>query len=339
MPPSLSAVEQAPFGFWREPGKMFVSMEFSEMRVTNECISAVYCVCNPARIAVGDRVFIKPDSRHFKKDQEQTGMVIRVDGSSNPYIVMWSDGTESGWLEPQHLERVPEKATLNGRFEGGELFFNLSSDLHDEAKTFSGKLEKQKDSLVVNGEFGETNPLQSFRGAQASHTIRPREKICEFSSFSTVRSRASCPSGSKGYYELEIVKLCAAPQFGFASKGFRCIESSTGEGVGDDDNSWGVDGARRRQWHNGPINEYGASWKIGDVIGFACDLDQNQIHVSVNGSFEAPNGLIFQLQPSDVGDGLFAAFTGGRGSKHCQVQPRLGAVSAQAPLGRLLSLD
>ena len=163
MPPSLSAVEQAPFGFWREPGKMFVSMEFSEMWVTNECISAVYCVCNPARIAVGDRVFIKPDSRHFKKDQEQTGMVIRDDGSSNPYIVMWSDGTESGWLEPQHLERVPEKATLNGRFEGGELFFNLSSDVHDEAKTFSGKLEKQKDSLVVNGEFAAEN-LDSGKG-------------------------------------------------------------------------------------------------------------------------------------------------------------------------------
>ena len=51
-------------------------------------------------------------------------------------------------------------------------------------------------------------------------------------------------------------------------------------------------------------------WKSGDVIGLACDLDKMQMHVSLNGSFAAPNGDVFELAPDAVGDGLFAAFSG-----------------------------
>jgi hypothetical protein len=57
------------------------------------------------------------------------------------------------------------------------------------------------------------------------------------------------------------------------------------------------------------ICSYDCSWRKGDVIGLACDLENNQIHVSVNGSFNAPNGLIFELSSDDVHNGLFAAFT------------------------------
>jgi hypothetical protein len=55
---------------------------------------------------------------------------------------------------------------------------------------------------------------------------------------------------------------------------------------------------------------YNCSWKKGDVIGLACDLEKNQIYVSVNGTFDEPNGLIFELSSDDVHEGLFAAFTG-----------------------------
>jgi len=34
-----------------------------------------------------------------------------------------------------------------------------------------------------------------------------------------------------------------------------------------------------------------------------------QIHVSLNGSFAAPHGVVFVLAPDSVGDGLFAAFS------------------------------
>ncbi len=37
------------------------------------------------------------------------------------------------------------------------------------------------------------------------------------------------------------------------------------------------------------------------------------MHVSLNGSFAAPNGVVFELAPDAVGDGLFAAFSGKTG--------------------------
>jgi len=47
---------------------------------------------------------------------------------------------------------------------------------------------------------------------------------------------------------------------------------------------------------------YECKWKAGNVIGLACDLVEMQIHVSVNGDFTAPNGVIFELAPDAVGD-------------------------------------
>ena len=38
-----------------------------------------------------------------------------------------------------------------------------------------------------------------------------------------------------------------------------------------------------------------------------------QMHVSVNGSFAAPNGVVFELDPDAAGHGLFAAFSGAVG--------------------------
>ena len=47
-----------------------------------------------------------------------------------------------------------------------------------------------------------------------------------------------------------------------------------------------------------------------------------QMHVSHNGSFAAPNGVVFELAADAVGDGLFAAFSGRTG----KVRFNLGGV-------------
>ena len=73
-----------------------------------------------------------------------------------------------------------------------------------------------------------------------------------------------------------------------------------------------MDGARQLKWHNGK-ETYPCTWQAGDVIGLACDLSTMQMHVSVNGSFAAPNGAVFELDPDAVHDGLFAAFSGKSG--------------------------
>jgi len=43
--------------------------------------------------------------------------------------------------------------------------------------------------------------------------------------------------------------------------------------VGDDEKSWVVDGVTKCKWHNGKT-EYQCEWKIGDVVGLACDLEK-----------------------------------------------------------------
>ena len=53
-----------------------------------------------------------------------------------------------------------------------------------------------------------------------------------------------------------------------------------------------------------------ATWNVGDVIGLACDRNTMQMYVSVNGSFAAPNGAVFELDTDAASNGFFAAFSG-----------------------------
>ena len=48
-----------------------------------------------------------------------------------------------------------------------------------------------------------------------------------------------------------------------------------------------------------------------------------RMHVSLNGSFAAPHGIVFDLAADAVGDGLFAAFSGRTG----KVRFNLGGVT------------
>ena len=176
-------------------------------------------------------------------------------------------------------------------------------------------------------------PLSLFRGLPWAVKLGPHIGVFEFSSeqvpargsltevcsaFSTLRSTRSCPLGSKGYYEVEILGLDSEPQYGFATAGFERVRGASNDGVGDNEHSWAVDGARQLKWHNGK-ERYECTWKQGDVIGLACDLDAMRVHVSVNGSFAAPNGVVFGLAPEAVRDGLFAAITGSSGKVRCNL--------------------
>jgi len=167
-------------------------------------------------------------------------------------------------------------------------------------------------------------PLALFRGLPWAVKLGPHIGVFEFSAFSTLRSTHSCPLGSKGYYEIEILGLDSLPQYeyaqyGFATAGFERVRGASNDGVGACRRSWAVDGARQLKFHNGK-ERYECMWNQGDVIGLACDLEAMRVHVSVNGSFAAPNGVVFELAPKAVRDGLFAAITG----KTCKVRCNLG---------------
>jgi len=115
------------------------------------------------------------------------------------------------------------------------------------------------------------------------------------------------------YYELEVVSSQGIPQIGFATSSFEACDSPTGEGVGDDKCSWGFDGTRACAWNNGD-KPWGGQWAVGDVIGFAANIDAGKIAVSKNGVWtEAPQGVFFE--DDLIKSGVYACITGGHGYK------------------------
>lgn len=68
-------------------------------------------------------------------------------------------------------------------------------------------------------------------------------------------------------------------------------KESDGNTVGDEEESWAVDGDRCLKWHAGDQGAFGVKWSVGDVIGLVCNREENQILVSVDGDFSAPTTL------------------------------------------------
>ena len=148
------------------------------------------------------------------------------------------------------------------------------------------------------------SPPLLYRGHVKQATLDTTSRTISFGADCTVRSRQQCPVGSKAYYELEF-KHSLQVRFGFASAAFALQRGQT---VGDTAGSWAVDHYKAK-FNQGDREEYPCQWKKGDVIGLACDLQAMQMLVSVNGSFVAPNGHVFDLAPDVVRSGLFAAFS------------------------------
>ena len=70
-----------------------------------------------------------------------------------------------------------------------------------------------------------------------------------------------------------------------------------------------MDGTRQELFHASAGGKYRVKWQEGDLVGLACVPEKGQIRVSVNGSFEAPNGVVFQEAGGFKGE-IFAAITG-----------------------------
>ena len=177
--------------------------------------------------------------------------------------------------------------------------------------------------------------LRQFRGARGGVCVGAGGTSV-FHTFASVRGDCLCPAGAKGYYELEVLVEPSCPQWGFCSVEWErvddCIRCEVGDdkewsgeyiGVGDDKESWGVDGDRVLKWHGGEQGPFGRAWRKGDVIGLACELPpverdgRGRILVSVNGKFTPPNGAAFHLPPGLAG--LHPAFSCASGAVRCNL--------------------
>ncbi len=157
-----------------------------------------------------------------------------------------------------------------------------------------------------------------------------------------------CPWGGLGYYEVEVLHPGCATQFGFCSLDWPGEKGFSGNGVGDDGLSWGVDGDRVMKWHSESNGPFGGVWRAGDVVGLACDLlgaaggagGCGRMLVSLNGDFSPPHGAAFDLPPAGLEGGLCPALTamaglfrcnlggGGRPFRHAPPSPEYRAMAA-----------
>jgi len=130
-----------------------------------------------------------------------------------------------------------------------------------------------------------------------------------FDGFNTFVGDIQLPKGKKYYYEIEVICIQGYAQIGWMTEGFESVDDPAGIGVGDDNFSWGFDGVRMLKWGNKAEESFGMQWSEGDILGCAADLEDMSLFFSVNGSFEAPNGLGFA---GIVADWLSPALTASR---------------------------
>jgi len=170
------------------------------------------------------------------------------------------------------------------------------------------ELRKGMDSVVLEAKQRFLG-FEKFRGKSGSIHIDHANTTISIKGFATVVANEYFRTGEMGYYELEIVEV-GKMFFGFVTSEFERTQGHCNLGVGDDKHGWCVSGSSR-QGHAGHRTAFGSTWKRGDVIGLACDLKLGLLHVSVNGSFEGPNGVACAL--SLAPPGLYPAFSASSG--------------------------
>lgn len=219
-----------------------------------------------------------------------------LDGSGKPL-----EGIDGRSAIMMGAEFFPWDTEQQQRFS--EVAKDREAEVREQARqTEMRMLEEQK--AQGNGVF------ERLRGKPGTTTIGVDHRIV-FGSFDTVGAITNGATKGKIFYEVEMIDLDEGiQQFGWADQAFEKEDGPTGEGVGDDPHSYGVDGTRMQRWHNGST-DYGLEWSAGDVLGCAADLDGGSISFGLNGNWEMPMGVAFDtITPQG---GLYPALTANSG--------------------------
>eukprot|EP00435_Cladocopium_sp_Y103_P036855 s1116_g9.t1 len=182
----------------------------------------------------------------------------------------------------QSLERGAESSRITRRF-------NVDADCpappNESSLTTPPGVQLPKPTLAysLGGSSSSTSPSVSLlRGKDA--------RVDGFSWVSTSWTTVGLPqlsSSGKVYYELHI-QSHDTPQVGWASEKFRFFGDTWLYGVGDDLESWGVDGGRQKIWHGGEAGSFPSTWTKEVVVGCAADLPSGILQFSTNGVWIKP---------------------------------------------------
>ena len=185
-------------------------------------------------------------------------------------------------------------------------------------------------------------------------------RIITFHVYSTVGAPELLTTSGVSYYEavvLEIASVGCAPQLGFATPAFVTGDDAPrNAGAGDDAQSWGLDGVRKKKW--GPQEEeqghvvesaksspWACTWAVGDTIGLAANVDLGKMAVSKNGSWTGEgNGIVFT--DAAIKQGIYPALTASKLKLRCafsaadfKYAPPPGDVWQSAAEVRMLELE
>lgn len=219
-------------------------------------------------------------------------VLLKPDGT-----VITEDGRDAITYGPEYFPWGPDDMK-RGQAEAAE---KAAKAKEEALKAEKAAIEDQqaKGGPVLKRLRGE--PGQSVKHLTETRTL-------EMVRFPTVGAPGMLASSGVLYYEVEILKSDGIPQVGFALGDFGIVNETTGEGVGDDSLSWGLDGVRGTRWYDGS-SEWPCQWAEGDIIGFAANIDVGKIAVSKNGSWsESPNGVVFENDK--IKAGVYPALTG-----------------------------
>merc|ERR1712190_258371 len=106
-------------------------------------------------------------------------------------------------------------------------------------------------------------------------------------SWFTVGAKKLLRDSGRFYYEVKLFSDMYFPQLGWLNEEFQEEKGDDNHGVGDDEYGWATDGLRHKFWHGGSQMDaaWPRTWKGGDVIGLAVDIDAGNMRFSLNGEW------------------------------------------------------
>mmetsp|Transcript_24347 Transcript_24347/g.51000 ORF Transcript_24347/g.51000 Transcript_24347/m.51000 type:complete len:792 (+) Transcript_24347:521-2896(+) len=186
-------------------------------------------------------------------------------------------------------------------------------------------LKKEEEDIESQRKQGGGTVVRRLLGPIGSVKYGADDRVLEFgNAFSTAVLDENVAKQGVLYYEVEILEKGSRytiAQFGFAlGNAFEKTNDDTGVGAGDNNKSWGVCGFRKELWHDGnsaPVHDPSSTfgWEVGDVIGFAVNVEEKNIAISKNGNWskEAGCGVVFEkgvlMEAGGDGGGIHPALT------------------------------
>ena len=244
------------------------------------------------------------DQRNGTSSSEDTGKKVRR---------MYKSALCKDWLRAREGRDAPQGASLHWGCPRGRscVFAHGVSDMgseearmaHQKKQAEKRRAEKDNKMRAYTSSAALTNFSADDAVTQGLMLSRKRRRVSDDDdddeeedtekktdgvlrgdgNFSTVRLGEFELKRGLWYYEVTLFTE-GLMQIGWAQTGFTS-NSESGDGVGDDKQSWSYDGFRSCVWHDGKEMTYGSNWRIGDIVGCKLQIEGRvaSIEFTLNG--------------------------------------------------------